>query len=104
MFICNPKVNTLSVSTVIPGQAQSSNNIGLTKAHLPSWGPTRSCSAFSGLIEQSRILSERHLVTAFHNFALFIGDFACSCKKCGAEVLSSIGRLWCTYRENSSVR
>jgi len=58
----------------------------------------------SGLIEQTRILSEIHLVTFFHNFALFIGDFACFCTKCGAEVLSSIRRLWCTYRENSSVR
>ena len=36
MFTCNPKVNTLSVSTFFPGQAQSSNNVGLTKAHVPS--------------------------------------------------------------------
>ena len=44
-FICNPQVNILSVSTFISGQAQSSNNVGLTKAQLHSWGPTRSCSA-----------------------------------------------------------
>ena len=35
-FICNPKVNILSVSTFIPGQAQSSNNVGWPRHTFPA--------------------------------------------------------------------
>lgn len=90
-FLDKHRAATTWVDQGTPSQL-GSNKVTMLRFHI------------SGLIEQTRILSEIHLVTVFHNFALFIGDFACCCTKCGAEVLSSIRRLWCTYRENSSVR